>query len=154
MSGRLRRLLGQSESSGTTAIVRRFQPFESTLSDDNVAPAEEGWVVEGRDGGAVRLFEIPDVEMEQCMLTYQATMRSEGLTGRAYLEMWVRIPGKGEFFSRGLAQPLKGTTAWASYQTPFRLKKGQRADLVKLNLVVEGPGTVWMKDVELLETPL
>ncbi len=28
------------------------------------------------------------------------------------------------------------------------------SDLIKLNLVVEGKGRVWVKDVELLKTPL
>ena len=49
---------------------------------------------------------------------------------------------------------MKGTTGWASYEMPFYLKKGQRPDLIKLNCAVEGPGTAWIRDVELLRTPL
>lgn len=59
-----------------------------------------------------------------------------------------------EFFSKGLNQAITGTTEWASFEIPFYLKKGQRPDLVKLNLVIEGRGRVSMKDVELLKTPL
>ena len=61
---------------------------------------------------------------------------------------------QGEFFSKGLHHSVKGMTDWASYETPFYLMKGQRPDLIKLNLVFEGAGTVWIKDVELLQTPL
>jgi hypothetical protein len=43
---------------------------------------------------------------------------------------------------------------WGSYEVAFRLAQGQRPDLIKLNLAVEGAGTVWIKDVELLQTPL
>jgi hypothetical protein len=68
--------------------------------------------------------------------------------------MWCRLPGRGEFFSRGLAQAVSGTTDWGSYETPFRLGKGQRPDLVKLGLVIEGSGRVWVKDIELIRTPL
>jgi hypothetical protein len=68
--------------------------------------------------------------------------------------MWCRLPGRGEFFSKGLQQGVKGTTDWSSYETPFILKAGQRPDLIKLNLVGEGAGTVWIKEVELLRTPL
>ena len=64
------------------------------------------------------------------------------------------LPGHGEFFSKGLDQAAKGTTDWASYEIPFYLKKGQRPDLIKLNLVVEGRGKVWLRDVQLLKTPL
>jgi hypothetical protein len=37
---------------------------------------------------------------------------------------------------------------------PFYLKEGQKPDLIKLNVVVEGLGTVWPRNVELLKTPL
>ncbi len=81
-------------------------------------------------------------------------MKTDGLAGRAFLEMWCRLPGRGEFFSKGLNQSVQGTTEWASYEIPFYLKKGQRPDLIKLNLIVEGRGRVWMKDLELLRTRL
>jgi hypothetical protein len=88
------------------------------------------------------------------MVIYRARLKSEAVDGQAYLEMWCRFPGKGEFFSRGLANPLSGSNNWASYETPFFLKKGETPDLIKLNLVVKGTGKVWIKDVELLKAPL
>jgi hypothetical protein len=81
-------------------------------------------------------------------------MKSEDLSGRAFLEMWCRLPGRGEFFSKGLNQAITGSSDWASYEIPFYLKKGQRPDLIKLNLVIEGRGTVSIRDVELLKAPL
>ena len=62
--------------------------------------------------------------------------------------------GKGEFFSRGLQSPLTGTTNWTTEETPFLLKKGEKPDLVKLNLVINGKGTAWIDDVLLLKGPL
>jgi hypothetical protein len=88
------------------------------------------------------------------MVTYRAKLKTENLTEQAYLEMWCRLPGKGEFFSRGLAHTVTGSNDWASYETPFLLKKGEKPDLIKLNLVVKGAGKVWVKDVELLKGPL
>ena len=76
------------------------------------------------------------------------------LKGKAYLEMLCRFPGQGEFFSKGLDNPVEGTTDWASCETPFFLKKGERPDLIKLNVVIEGKGTVWIKDVTVLKGPL
>jgi hypothetical protein len=49
---------------------------------------------------------------------------------------------------------VSGTVDWARYETPFYLKRDQKPDLIKLNVVVEGPGTVWLRNVELLKTPL
>jgi hypothetical protein len=43
---------------------------------------------------------------------------------------------------------------FASYETPFFLRKGEKPDLIKLNLVLKRAGKVWVKDVELLKGPL
>ncbi|MDQ3565168.1 MAG: hypothetical protein M3436_13860 [Pseudomonadota bacterium] len=102
----------------------------------------------------MRLFEVPTPGAEQCLITYRAKMKSQDVTGRAFLEMWCRFGWRGEFFSKGIQQSVQGTARWASYQIPFYLKKGQRPDLIKLNLVVKGVGKVWVKEIKLLRTPL
>ena len=73
---------------------------------------------------------------------------------RPFVEMWVRIPGKGEFFSRGLDRPITGTMSWMTVATPFLLQAGQKPDLIRLNLVVQGKGRVWIDDVHLMREPL
>ena len=55
----------------------------------------------------------------------------------------------GEFFSRALNSPLSGTTDWVTQETPFFLKAGQDPSQVKLNLVVDGKGSVWIDNVVL-----
>jgi len=147
-------LFHQTQPSGPTITVRRFAAADPTVSEDSIIVESEGWRVDAAEEQVVRLFEVSDLDAEKCLLTYRATLKSEGLEGRAFLEMWCRLPGRGEFFSRGLDQAIRGTTAWATYETPFSLKKGQRPDLVKLNLAVEGRGKIWIKDVSLLRTPL
>lgn len=102
----------------------------------------------------IRLYETGDIDVENARLTYQAKVRTEGIEGKVYLEMWCQFPGKGEFFSRDLSSPLSGTTDWSTEETPFFLKKGENPDNVKINLVIEGKGTVWIDDVHLLKGPL
>jgi hypothetical protein len=145
---------GGSRPAGPTQTLRRFDTGDPTLSRDCIVVDRDGWRIDAREAQTVRLFEADVPPVEKCLLTYRARMSCAGLAGRAYLEMWCRLPGRGEFFSRGLHQAVKGTTGWGSYETPFRLEQGQRPDLVKLNLVVEGHGTVTVRDVELLMTPL
>jgi hypothetical protein len=101
-----------------------------------------------------RLFETGPIGKEDRMLIYSAKLRTEKLNGKAYLEMWCDFSGKGEFFSRGLQNPVTGTTDWTNVQTPFRLETGQMPANVKLNLVIEGAGTVWIDDIKLLLSPL
>lgn len=102
----------------------------------------------------VRLFEVGDLNVENARLIYQAKVRTEGVDGHVYLEMWCHFPGKGEFFSRSLQTPLSGTTNWTTEETPFFLKKGQTPDYIKLNLVINGTGTAWIDDIRLLKGPL
>ena len=99
----------------------------------------------------VRLFEVHDLDVENAKLIYQARVRTQDATDKVYLEMWCRFPGKGEFFSRGLDRPLTGTTGWITVETPFFLQKGQKPDLVKLNVGILGKGTVWVDDVKLIK---
>jgi hypothetical protein len=140
--------------SGPPKTIRRFHTSDETVSKDSITVEKDCWVVDSKEDQTIRLFEIPNPDAEQCLITYRATMKTEGLTGRAFLEMWCRLPGRGEFFSKGLNQTITGTTDWASYETPFYLERGQRPDLIKLGLVIEGRGKVSIKDVELLKAPL
>ncbi|MBI5563043.1 MAG: hypothetical protein HY894_09385 [Deltaproteobacteria bacterium] len=99
----------------------------------------------------VPLFETGGVDAEDGVLTYKARVRAEGVVGKVYLEMWCSFGAKGEFFSRGLNTALTGSTGWTTQQTQFFLKAGENPDNVKLNIVIDGRGTVWVDDVELLK---
>lgn len=150
----LRSLFRPPEPAGPAQRIRLFGPADRPITRDGVTVDQGGWRIESREKRTVQLFEVADPGAEQCILTYRVQMKTENVQGGAYLEMWCRFPGRGEFFSRGLHHKVKGTTGWASYENPFFLKKGQRPDLLKLNLAVEGPGSVWLKDVEVLRTAL
>jgi hypothetical protein len=150
----LKSIFNTPKPSGPPKTIRLFHTSDATLSKDSITVAQDCWVVDAKEDQTIRLFEIQNPDVEQCLVTYRATMKSEDLAGRAFLEMWCRLPARGEFFSKGLNQAVTGTTDWASYEIPFYLKKGQRPELIKLNLVIEGRGKVSMKDVQLLKTRL
>jgi hypothetical protein len=131
-------------------LTRSGVTFDQAVSADGNGSLR----LEAEEPVTFRLYEIDDPDVENCQLIYRAKVRTEGVTGQAYLEMWCRFPGSGEFFSRGLQAPLTGTTEWTSQEIHFRLEKGQNPDLVKLNMVIDGKGTVWIDDVVLAKGPL
>jgi hypothetical protein len=133
--------------SRSETILAIFGPDEKPLTRDGIAAEDDGWRIEAKAPRTVPLFEIAEPGVEDCQVIYRARLKTENMQGKAYLEMWCRFPGKGEFFSKGILNPVSGTTDWASYQTPFFLKKGERPDLIKLNVVIEGAGTLWIKDI-------
>ncbi|MGD2098692.1 MAG: hypothetical protein PVG35_14005 [Desulfobacterales bacterium] len=99
------------------------------------------------------LDQISELNVENTRLVYQAKIKSENLEGTAFLEMWCKV-GSGQYFSRGLASTVSGTTDWQTISTAFILNKGQMAQTVTLNLVINGLGTVWVDDIRLAEKPL
>jgi hypothetical protein len=122
---------------------------------DNLVSSDGGGSlrIEADGPATIRLYELRNLDIEDARLVYRARLRTENVQGRAYLEMWCLSP-QGEFFSRDLDSPLTGTNAWTTEETPFFIQKGQHANGVKLNLVMEGSGTVWIDDIRLLEGPL
>jgi hypothetical protein len=102
----------------------------------------------------VKLLEVEGINIDDARLIYEAKVKTEGLEGKAYLEMWCQFLGKGEFFSRGLQTTASGNTGWMTMETPFFLQKGEKPERIKLNLVVEGKGTVWIDHLRLIKGPL
>ncbi len=111
--------------------------------------------VDAAEARVVRLFEVDDLDLEgPLLLTWKAKLRSRSLFGRAFLEIWVRIPGKGEFFGRGLETSVRRSTDWTEAQAYFRVDEKVPIDRVRLNLVLEGGGHVWLDDAVLTAGPL
>jgi hypothetical protein len=131
-------------------ITKSGVSFDKKVSSDGKGSLR----IEASGKTTVKLFEVSDIDVEEARLIYQARVRTENLRGKAYLEMWCRFPGKGEYFSRSLNKPLSGTMDWSTKQTPFFLQKGQKPDLIKLNVVIDGKGALWIDDIKLVKGPL
>lgn len=138
---------------GPPTVVRALGPEDEPISGGATWHGRELEVTSDAPGPQ-RLFEVPLSGIDQSMLTYRFRIQTEELKKFVYQEMWCSVVGRGEFFSRGLHQKVRGTNNWTTLEIPFYLKEGQVADLVKLNLVFEGPGMVRLANIEVLATPL
>jgi uncharacterized protein (TIGR03067 family) len=135
--------------------AKSFSHRDMPAPKERVKEAGKGWAMSTDPAlgtAKVTLFDVTDFNSDACLVTYRATMASD-LVGKAYLEMECDFAGK-RAYSKGLAMPVRGRSEWASYETSFRLEKGQRPDRIRLNVVIEGKGPVWIKDIELLRGPL
>jgi hypothetical protein len=110
--------------------------------------------IDATSPATICLFETGNIDIENARLIYQARLRTQDVEGTVYLEMLCHFLSKGEFFSRGLMTPLSGSTDWTTQETPFFLRGGENPDNIKLNLVIDGKGTVWIDDIRLLQGPL
>jgi hypothetical protein len=124
------------------------------IDKQNSADGNGSLRITATESTVVRLFEVGDIDIENARLIYQAKVRTEEVEGKVFLEMWCHFASKGGFFSRGLQNPLTGTTGWTTEEIFFFLKDGENPDTVKLNLVIDGKGTAWIDDIHLLRGPL
>lgn len=97
----------------------------------------------------IPLYNIDDVRVDDAQIIYEAKVKSESLNGQALLEMWCVFKDKGEFFSRGFDSVISGTSDWKTIKTVFNLRKGEMPEQIKLNIIVNGAGNVWVDDIHL-----
>jgi WD40 repeat protein/serine/threonine protein kinase len=135
--------------------IRTFAPSDRPLTQNGVTADQGGWRLESPNNPTfVRLFEVDQPGVEQCQVIYRAQMKAAIVQGAgSYLELRCRFPN-GDMIVARPHWMLTGTRDWASYVVPCRLEKGQRPDSLVLHVVIEGKGTVWIKDVEVLQAPL
>ena len=141
-------------------IVAKFDPEQDwPVADEGVTRyvkkgAAPTWKFTTDETRTFQLLEIKNPSVDDCILAYRASMMTEDVAGQAYLELRCRVPGSGESISKGFHHAVKGSTGWANYETPFFLQAGQRPDLIRLNLVIEGRGTALIREIEVLANPL
>lgn len=123
--------------------------FDAALSSDGRGSAR----LDTKGPATVRLFETGDLDIENATLILEAKLRTEAFEGRVFVEMLCSFTGKGEFFSRAANAALSGTTDWATQRAPFLLRSGENPDNIRINLIAEGRGTVWIDQVRLTRGP-
>jgi hypothetical protein len=101
----------------------------------------------------IRLYEVPLPKVENSNMIYQAKVKAQDFGGDAYLQMLVHFPSGGEMEAQNYDKATGGTTDWVAMEVPFNVRKGQKPDVVRLNLILNGAGTVWVDDVRLHKIP-
>jgi len=99
----------------------------------------------------IPLYIVNDLRVDDTQIIYEAKVKSESLSGQVLLEMWCVFEDKREFFSRGFNSVISGTSDWSTIRTVFNLREGEMPNQIKLNIMVNGVGTVWIDDIHLLK---
>jgi hypothetical protein len=128
-------------------ITRDGVEFDKTTSTDGSGSLK----IIATGDRVIHLFETGNLDAEDCTLSYRAKIKTENLSGQAYLMMLCSFTGKGEFFSKGLGAIKSGNMDWSTAETLFFLKKGENPDNIKLQIVISGTGSVWIDDIKLIK---
>ena len=145
-------LMKEFPVSGTDALVDTTGMVE--FVEDVTSAGNGAFRAMAEEPVTVRLYELGDVDVENEKVIYKAKLRTEDADGHVYLEMLCNFPDGMEYFSRAVESPVYGTSEWTAQETPFMLEEGQNPDNVKLNLVVNGSGTVWIDEISVWRAPL
>ncbi len=130
------------------------------IDRSNEANGGESLLIDAAEPMTVELFELHEQDFSNKRLTYKAQLRSKDLTatedsrGISYLELLAKFPDGEELVSRGPRVPISGTQDWTAANAVLYVDKGGAPESVKLNLVVEGRGKVWLDSVKLEAIPL
>ena len=151
-------LAGCSGSGGGRKVLRSFpvSDAQGVLADSGVVFDPEissdgngSLRITAADSTTFLLYEVDGIDLEDAVLLYEADLRTREVDGPVYLEMHVRIPGRGEYLTRTWKSPVTGTADWTHRWTGYLLREGEKPDRVRLNLTIWGSGTVWIDDLVL-----
>ena len=129
--------------SGKDLVAGSAATFDKSVSSDGNGSLK----LQADQPMTFTLYETGDLDVEDNRVMYRAKLRCEGLQGQAYLEMWCVLGGQ-EAFSRTPNAPVTGDQDWTAVSAPFFLQAGENPDNLRLNVVVEGQGTVWIDEIE------
>ncbi|HEY7310532.1 MAG TPA: serine/threonine-protein kinase [Gemmataceae bacterium] len=157
------------EAPPAIARVRRFAPPKDVpITQDGVTATADGWKIEntGFQQRTVRLFEVRDLDVKGCRLVFRVRMRTETKEKLENRRVFTRVEmafrpkvtikksltGDTVTEKSWNALARRGNTAWAQEEAATTCLS--QPDAIALNLLVEGIGAIWIKDVELVALPL
>jgi hypothetical protein len=79
-------------------------------------------------------------------------VKCAGVKQRAHLEMWCEVADGTRAFSQGLDQLLIGDSDWREIRLPMMVNGDFTVSRALVNVVIEGPGTVWVDEVKFSKT--
>lgn len=140
-----------SEADLTPNPTKDPHAIDPTISSDGNGSLR----IDARGKQLVDLYRVwgDEEDLSFRQLVYQADVRTEGATGDVFLVMQAGItsvPG-GSISVVGRDAAIRGTTDWTTLQASAGNPGGSRLLETKLQLHIDGPGTVWIDNVKLIK---
>ncbi len=131
---------------------------EEVIPPDDQVPFE-CLTIENRAGNGITLtvLTVESPGITESRYAVIGEIRYEEVEGEGYLEMWNLFPDGDRYYSRtvehrGPMKSLSGTSDWRRFVLPFNIIEGtQRPEMLIINLVLPGRGTVALSPLRLLQ---
>jgi hypothetical protein len=131
--------------------------LEKPIAPGDTAPAVVKVVSDsGEKTVTLKIIKKPKITSRHYAL--MGEVKYKDVHGTGYLEMWNSFPNGGAFFSRTLGNggpmgSISGSSEWRKFLLPFNSTENQFPDELTFNVVLGGKGTVWVREVKLVEYP-
>lgn len=103
----------------------------------------------------VRLYEVRNPRgLEGRLIVLTARLKSVGIRGEAFPELWIHESGRSDVQVRNPAGVVLKTQDWTPVRIEYRCERGERPDLLRVNLVIDGYGRAWIDDIRITSEPL
>lgn len=108
----------------------------------------------------VTVLVIQRPPIQRANYAVRGQVRTKGVEGRAFLEMWSHFEGGDRFFSRTLGAQgpmaaLTGDQQWRPFLLPFQNKaEGPAPSRLEVSVVLPGSGQVWLGPLEIVQFEL
>lgn len=137
-------------------IIQDFPVDTNNIIDDSLAVFYQNISKDGKGSlsfsiqqpRTIQLYEVDNLQIKNTVISYSAAIKTANWNGNCYLEMWCFVDG-GAYFSRSFDQTITQDTDWKRITAPFFLKNEQILEKVKLNIVADGIGDIWIDSVTL-----
>lgn len=111
--------------------------------------------VESARPRTVRLYEVARPRgVEGRLIVLTAKLKSVGIRGEAFPELWIHPAGRNEVQVRNPKMFVNQSRPWTPLRLEYRCEKGERLDLLRVNLVINGIGRAWIDDIHITSEPL
>ncbi|HEV3144077.1 MAG TPA: protein kinase, partial [Gemmataceae bacterium] len=148
-------------------VLKKFdpktdKPFQIELADRHVTIEGDAWRMDAKKDPPsgpgffivapnIKLFELPKQNIQQSTVVLRFKMKSEKLTSNARVGLW--FGGQPISHYRPEDPDVIGTTDWKDYAVSNLCKDSGPADIA-IFANIGGTGTIWLKDIELVKSPL
>jgi tRNA A-37 threonylcarbamoyl transferase component Bud32 len=143
-------------------VLKKFdpktdKPITKEANGCKVTEEEGGWRIQHEfdpkasqsEHASIPLFQIAHPPIGGCRVTMKAQVKTDGKDSYAYLAV-----DTGEPFTVRGGSIRNGTTNWAPYEITWDQSAVINPPSLNVKLLIGGNGSIWIKDLEVVTTPL
>jgi hypothetical protein len=135
------------QSSSQSSFAQSFEAFSTSRSTSNEEAIR-----------TVILFEVNEPDHQECVLACRAYLKTVDIQDGVKLVLGLNRPvtvmGITANSSSFQSAKVSGTADWQQYEVRYHFKQEQYPGKIQVSVAFQSAGTLWVREVELLQAPI